>query len=151
MSCCNLSHCMFVGFCCEHAGFDCDNTVFCCVQEGEFLCLRSSGCLAAGVPDKGVGMVTQEDEICKLGLYCCNIGLLVPQTLCKGASQMLCCYSVSSLPCHEDYVPGCVCAYYGLQCAPKCGCCAEPGPRPAALERLVKGEAAPAKEQEMER
>ena len=129
-----------MGLCCAHSGFDCDNTVLLCVEESEFLCLRSSACCAVGVPDKGCGCVTEDDECCKIGLYCCNLGLLVPKTLCKGARQCLCLYSVVSLPCHDDYVKELVCAYYGLQCCPNCGCCGSPGERAPALDRLIKGE-----------
>jgi hypothetical protein len=150
---CNITHCMFTGFCCTHEGFDCDKTVLLCTSESEFLCLTSAGCLAPGVPDKGIGMVTEDDEICKIGCYCCNLGLMPPKTLCRGVSQCLCCYNVTALPFDEDYVSGPVCAVYGLQCAPKCGCCA-PHPESAALVRIVKGvqeAAAGETQEEMER
>ena len=140
------------GFCCAHSGFDCERTVVLCVDEEECLCIRSSWCCAAGVPDKGVGCVTEEDECCKIGLYCCNWGLLVPKTICRGASQCLCCYSVKSFPCHEDYVKGCVCAIYGVQISPKCGICGDYGDRPAMLDKLVKGvQEGQAQGQQMER
>jgi hypothetical protein len=127
---------MFLAIGCIHCGIKVDDSVLCCVQEHECLCLRSSGCLAIDVPDRGIGLVTEEDECCKLGFYCCNYGLVWPQVLCKGVEQILCIRRAYACPCHPDYVPEFVCAYYGLQCAPNCGCCA-PGPDSPALNRLV--------------
>jgi hypothetical protein len=75
------------------------------------------------------------DEICKIGLLCCDYGIIVPKKLCACAGQTMCCYSVASLPFEKDYVPSPVCSCYYLQCAPKCGCCVPPPPCPA-LERV---------------
>jgi hypothetical protein len=73
-------------------------------------------------------MVTNEarDEICKVGLVCCDLGIIKPSTLCSCAQQVLCFQSVASLPFHEDYISTPVCACYGIACLPECGCCAAP-------------------------
>jgi hypothetical protein len=98
-------------------------------------------------------MVTdpKRDECCKIGCFCADIGLVKPQTLCSNASQLLCCYDVCSLPCTEDYVPECVCAYCFLQCTPECGCCVEGPPSPALVALKTKTTAAPPQAQEIQR
>ena len=138
--CCNLANCMFIGCCCTNCGVNCDNFVCLCSQKSEFLCLKGESCLAAGVPNKGCGCITEGDECCKIGCYCCNLALISPKTCCRGAEQILCLYEVTSLPCDDAYVPECTLAYYGLQCAPKCGCCGA-GPESSALKSLLIQEA----------
>ena len=130
-----------------------DDLVFCYVGENDCLCLRSSCCLAVDAKTRGCGMVTdpKRDECCKIGCFCADIGLVKPQTLCSNASQLLCCYDVCSLPCTEDYVPECVCAYCFLQCTPECGCCVEGPPSPALVALKTKTTAAPPQAQEIQR
>lgn len=139
--CCNLTDCMFVGMLCTNSGFNFDNFVCLCINKNECLCIKSESCIAGGIPDKGVGIITEDDECFKIGCYCCNCALISPKVLCKSAEQCLCCYQVSSLPCDDAYVPApFTCAFYGIQCAPNCGCCGQ-GPKSSALLALKSDEA----------
>lgn len=121
-------HCMIAGCLCCYDAWDCEDFVFCCAGAGDCLCIRYAGCLAVGYDCLGWGVVTNasRNEICKVALGCCELGLVTPMTLCSCASQLCCCQDVCSLPFHEDYVNTPVCAYLGIQCAPTCGCCAAP-------------------------
>lgn len=106
------------------------------------MCVRNSYCLACNTQHRGCGCTTDKEagECCKIGCFCCDIGLVVPTKLCAGAHQALCCYQIASLPCSKYYMPKPVCAVCGLACAPECGCCIEP-PECEALVSLRKGEA----------
>mmetsp|Transcript_23796 Transcript_23796/g.39341 ORF Transcript_23796/g.39341 Transcript_23796/m.39341 type:complete len:202 (-) Transcript_23796:124-729(-) len=140
--------CMVHAFICMHAGFDCNCDRFVCLAaaEEDCVCIRRSCCLAPGrVPSRGVGCVTDNregsEEICKLGLFCCDYGFIVPscsddRPLCSRTVKSCCFYEVCAFPFHRDIVPEPVCAYYGIQCAPRCVCCAPP-PRSFALDRLI--------------
>ena len=136
-----MSNCVATGCCCCYEGCDCDNIVCCFVSQGDCLCLRSGCCLAANTPSRGCGMTTDKEagECCKIGCFCCDYGLIAPQTLCAGADQCLCSYRVRSCPTNQYYMKDCVCACYFLQCAPTCGCCVSQPDCPA-LEDLRKGE-----------
>jgi len=83
----------------------------------DFLCIRSGCCLALGVDDRGVGMVTKEGkgEICKIGLYCCDLGLVKPKVLCAGFSKCLCCIDVCALPPVPGYMDDMTCAMWFIQ------------------------------------
>lgn len=143
------STCMCNAFICVHQGFDLnlDRFVCCCVNEADCLCMRWSYCLAIpkqwcyyGVEPRGCGCIGDESqgEICKMGCYCCDSGLIKPD--CKrcwvGVDRQWCMYSVLSIPLHKDYVPDAVCSYYGLQCLPKCNCFG-PSPRSNRLDHII--------------
>jgi hypothetical protein len=123
-------HCMTEGcICCYHA-YDCEDLVCCYIGSGDCLCIRHSECCALGAKPKGCGLTTDETEgeICKIGLYCFDLGLINPQVCFMEACQMCCMQRVAALPFQKDYVPDCVCAFYCIQCAPRCGCCVAPPP-----------------------
>jgi hypothetical protein len=115
--------------CCQYTAFDFSDIKLLCVDEEEFLCIFAKGCLAAGEPVLGPGMippVEEKGEICNLGCGCCSYGLKKPSVCVKGRSHCLCIQSAKALPCDEEFVPAFVCAAYCLQCAPTCGCCKSP-------------------------
>jgi hypothetical protein len=119
--------CVCNACCCCYDVCDFDNIIFLMVGGGDCMCIRQHCCLAVGAKPRGVGLVTSEpDECCMLGCYCCDIGLITPSSLCRSTQQCLCCKSTAALPCHEDVLPKCICACYGIQCAPECGCCKKP-------------------------
>jgi hypothetical protein len=140
--------CMVYAFFCGHAGLDlnCDRFVCLSAVEEDCICIRRSFCLAPGrVPSRGAGCVTDRregsDEICKVGLICCDYGLIKPgctnnRSLCSGTAKSCCFYSVYAFPFHEDIVPEPVCAYKGVQCAPRCACCAPP-PKSVSLDHII--------------
>ena len=125
-------HCMINGCVCCYDACDFEDFVFCCAGSWDCICIRHATCLAIGYDSLGFGMVTNEarEECCKIGCLCCECGIIQPSTLCSYASQCLCCQSVGSLPFHTDYVNVPVCACYGIQCTPECGCCAAPPTAP---------------------
>jgi hypothetical protein len=86
-------------------------------------------------------MTTKKEagEICKIGCFCCDLGLIKPTKLCSYASKCFCCYDVGSFPFDKEYVGELVCASCFLQCAPECGCCEAP-PESPAYEKLERGE-----------
>lgn len=131
-----------VGGCiCCHRGYDCENPMFCSAGTCDCLCIRHASCCAVDAKHRGCGMTTNKEEggICKIGLFCCDLGLIHPTKICAYASKCLCCYDVGSIPFDEDYVGELVCAYFCIQCAPECGCCAAP-PESPAIDKLDRGE-----------
>jgi hypothetical protein len=122
-----MGRCMICGCCCCYTGCDLDNMAICFKARRDCLCFRQSCCLDTNTKPRGVGCVgnSEAGECCKVGLYCCELGLITPKTLCAGVTQCLCLVGVISCPSDRDYVPGCACAGSFLQCAPKCGCCQE--------------------------
>lgn len=132
-------HCMLNACFCVYTACDFEDCKIGCVSAGDCLCCRHNCCLAVGHDSVGCGMTTQEDECCKIGCFCCDIGLLCPARLCTHAEQVFCIQQVGALPFDKDYVPDCVCAYCGIICAPECGCCAAPPPCPA-LNKLKAGQ-----------
>ena len=134
-------HCMFTGcICCYHA-CDFEDIVWCYVNKGDCLCLRHDFCMAVNIEPKRCGMTTDttKGECCKISCFCCDCGLINPTVLCNGASQCLCFQNVSALPFDDDYLSDCVCAYYCIQCAPRCGCCVAP-PHCKALRQTIHPE-----------
>lgn len=123
--------CVCVGCFCCYNGWDCQNPLLCCKCSEDFLCLRCSSCLACDAPSRGCGCVgdSRRGELCKIGCFCCNMGIAVPTKLCSCAGQCCCCLQVVSCPCTPEFVPcpgvltlwflGCCC----IQVMPKCGCC----------------------------
>jgi hypothetical protein len=113
-----------------------------CKGQEDCLCFRHNCCIALNTPSRGLGCTTDQTrgEICKVGVICCDMGLIIPTKLCAGAGQCLCCYNVASIPCSKEYVPDCVCTFCCFcQCCPKCGCCVAPPPCPA-LEKVLRSE-----------
>ena len=121
-------HCMCDACICCYDACDCQDFVFCCAGSCDFVCIRHAGCCAAGYDCLGCGLVTSasRNEWCKIACFCCELGIVNPLTLCSYAEQCCCCQCVGSLPFHMDYVNAPVCATCGIQCCPKCGCCAAP-------------------------
>jgi hypothetical protein len=79
------------------------------------------------------------DEICKIGLFCCDLGLISPTKLCAYGTACLCCYEAGSFPFDKEYVGEPVCAFCFIQVAPECGCCVRPPDCPV-LEKIARGE-----------
>ena len=122
---------------CGYTAIDFEEISWVCKSKSEFLCCVNEQCLDYYEPSLGCGMTTNEDnkECCKVSVPCYSIGLKKPERLCAGASRYLCFKSAQSLPYHKDYVDECVCAYYGIQCAPECSCCGPAGTDSPALDR----------------
>lgn len=133
------NHCLFSGCICCYQAVNLDKIALCCQANNECLCLVSQGCLAVNAEPFGIGLVTDKGnkEICKIGLYCCTLGIKIPQVLCAGASQCLCCEDVQSFPFHGDFVDKPVLAYLCIQCLPEFGI-AKPPPSCPALNRMVR-------------
>lgn len=113
---------MVTGCVCVWCGCDLDRIMLCSKLQTEFLCFTHEHCLAANHDQLGIGLVTASDEICKLGCFCCTIGLKKPVVLFKGAGQTWCVTAAMSFPWHKDYVEEPVCAVCGFQCLPDLGC-----------------------------
>ncbi len=134
--------CLVEACCCCYAALDCKNWVIGIKLEEDVLCIRHACCVALNAKPLGCGVTTDEnddDELCKLGFMCCDLGCVKPKTCVSSASAVCCLYEVCSFPCHENYVEGCVCACCFLSCAPSCGCC-EPPPECPALNKLCDDE-----------
>jgi len=118
----------FFGCCCCYDSIDLDYITICCKQEGETCCCTNRGCLSVDEESLGVGCVQGDmDECCVLALFCCQMGCKSPATCVNGWSRCLCFAAAQSFPCADDkYVENCVCNFYGLACAPQCGCCPAP-------------------------
>lgn len=131
-------HCMMHACICHYVACDFEDFVLLHVGSGDCLCLRSSVCCAIGASHKGCGMTTDasKGECCKIGCFCCDYGLVQPQVLCSSARQTLCLQCVASFPFEKEYVSDCVCGYFCIQCAPRCGCCVAPPPCEAL--KLIK-------------
>lgn len=125
-------HCMVSATLCCYSAIDCGHPVWIYKSAEDCLCIRHSCCLAVNAPTKGCGCTTEQQrgEICKIGLFCCDLGLIVPVKLCGCASQCLCCYEVVGFPCESEFIPEVVCTICCpcLQIAPKVGCCIPPPP-----------------------
>ena len=131
------SPCMVSGLICCWSAFDCQNIACLCKEKRECLCLVSEVCLDTQEPSLGLGLTTNPDnkECFKISLPCISIGIKSPEKCFAGARRLLCIKSAASFPFDERYVKEPVCAVYGLQCAPKCGCCGPAGTECPALDR----------------
>lgn len=145
----NDGKCMIDACCCCYDGIDCNDIELGCRHGSDCLCIRHHFCISASAPPLGFGLTTEEGEICKLGLFCCDYALIKPETLCAGADSFCCCYSVCAFPFDDDYVDKFVCSSCGLACAPECGCCVAP-PNSPIIGKIKAGSETPAGE-EMER
>mmetsp|Transcript_18980 Transcript_18980/g.23348 ORF Transcript_18980/g.23348 Transcript_18980/m.23348 type:complete len:130 (-) Transcript_18980:196-585(-) len=119
---------------CCYDSIDLDNLKVGCVASGECLCLSEEYCCAIGEKPFGVGMTTEDGDICKIGLYICQYGLKSPTTLCAGAQQFLCLKGAGAFPFDEKYVKEPTCAFCFLACVPEGGCAVE-APACNALDR----------------
>lgn len=81
-------------------------------NRSECLCISQDCCLAVGEDGYGLGLVTENDEICKIALVVCALGLKVPSTLISGAGHCLCIKQAQAIPFSNDYVGSPVCAWY---------------------------------------
>ena len=52
---------------------DTENIMIGLTETNECLCITQACCISANRKSLGVGLVTAEGEICKLGLFCCNM------------------------------------------------------------------------------
>ena len=122
---------------CQYCALDFENFTCLCKEKGECLCLVSEACMDFNEPSLGCGCTTNEDnkECCKLACVCCSYGCKTPEKLCASASLYLCFRYARSCPFDDMYVKECVCASYGIQCAPECSCCGSKGTECPALER----------------
>ncbi len=120
---------------CCYASCDTENIKIGVDSASECLCLVGAECCAIGAKSKGCGIVTEDDECCKIGCFICNLGLKSPAVLCAGAGQCCCCKEVASFPFNEDYVKEPVCAVCCISCAPEAGCCVEAPDCPALMDR----------------
>jgi hypothetical protein len=68
----------------------------------------------------------EKGDICRLGLCCLACGLKKPAVLCAQKGHFCCCVQAAAFPTNAEFVPVPVCAVYGLQCIPNCGCCKPP-------------------------
>jgi hypothetical protein len=130
-------HCVFSGCICCYQSVNLGEITLCCQGSTELLCIVSETCLAVNAQPLGIGLVTDKSnkEICKIGLFCCTLGLKMPEVCCSAASQCLCCEEVASLPFDSDYVGKPVCAYLCVQCLPEFGILVEP-PSCPALQKM---------------
>jgi hypothetical protein len=122
---------------CSYIAFDFGNISWVCKGKGETLCCIQEQCFDFNEPSLGFGVVTNPEnkELCKIAVPCCALGLKSPEYCQRGASRILCLKVATSLPFDKDYVGGCVCAAYGVQCAPECSCCGPAGTNSPALNR----------------
>ena len=111
---------------CCYSGFNFKEIKMLGSADNECLCFTENCCLNAGEKPFGPGMITDEDHICRLGLFCMACGLKKPAVLCAQKGHVLCCVQAAAFPTNPDYVPNPVCAAYCLQCTPNCGCCKPP-------------------------
>lgn len=94
---------IFKGVLCSYCALDFKDIKWGCRCSEECLCCVNEECLHADLDDNlGIGMVTEEDEICKIGAFCCNMGLKMPTTLCNGACHFLVIKTAKSLPFDEE-------------------------------------------------
>eukprot|EP00535_Pseudo-nitzschia_heimii_P008759 CAMPEP_0197182862 /NCGR_PEP_ID=MMETSP1423-20130617/6987_1 /TAXON_ID=476441 /ORGANISM="Pseudo-nitzschia heimii, Strain UNC1101" /LENGTH=164 /DNA_ID=CAMNT_0042633361 /DNA_START=98 /DNA_END=592 /DNA_ORIENTATION=- len=142
----NNGKCMVDACFCCYDGIDCKDIELGCRHEHECICLKQGLCISASAEPLGCGLTTDKEEdsseICKIGLFCCDMALVKPSTCCAGAETLCCLYSVCSFPFDEEFLNKLVCSFCGLACAPTCGCCVAPPDCPA-IEKIRKREAEP--------
>jgi hypothetical protein len=134
-----MTPCTICACCCCYEAFDFDNFTLLCLGKSEFLCCVREQCLALDTPSLGCGMTTNADnkECCKISLPFCSMGLKTPETCCRSAERCLCYKSAAAFPFDPLYVEKCVCACYGIQCGPECGCCGPAGTNTPCLDRPI--------------
>ena len=110
---------LFSACVCCYTAFDTDDFKILTKEHNEVLCLSHDCCIAVGDDGYGIGLVTESDEICKIALLCCSLGLKMPTVLCKGASHCLCIKEGHSLPFDTETVSEPICAICCVQLLPK--------------------------------
>jgi hypothetical protein len=120
--------------CCWN-GCDFDNIVLCSKGHVDCLCFTHQHCLVANVDPLPIGMATAEGEICKISLFCCDLGLKRPAVLIAGATQHCCFTEAAAFPFDDQYLSDPVCAFCFLMCMPELGCC-RPPPKCKALLKI---------------
>ena len=140
----NSGRCMYHACCCTYTACDYKKIELCVRSEEDCLCFRHACCLSLNSKPLGCGCTgdKEQGECCKIGAFCCDVGLVTPTSLCACASACLCCYEVTSCPCSENYLDKCVLACCFIQCCPTFGCCVAPPPCPA-LDKLCADEIEP--------
>lgn len=109
---------VFKGVLCSYCALDFGDIKLGCRSQEELCCLVRECCIAPDEKPLGLGLVTnpENNEFCKIGLYCITCGLKYPETLCKEAFQLLFIKSASSFPLDEDYVNEYLCTIFFIQC-----------------------------------
>ena len=104
-------------------------------QHTECLCITQDCCLAVGDDGYGIGLTTASDEICKVALVVCQLGLKIPKVLMAGSSHCLCIKEGHALPfdgAHGVSEP--LCSICFVQLLPKVGIC-ENAPEVSSMVR----------------
>lgn len=134
----DVDSCIFNALCCltesctPSCGFRGVSECFCLRKT---ICLEPCGCNNAQPRLLGFESGTNSDEICKIGLYCCDYALIQPR-VCQAQSAQVGCLKVNcAFPCHEDYLEEPACAYLCISCYPDFGI-AVPPTKPILFERL---------------
>ena len=110
---------IFKGVLCSYCALDFKDIKLGCKRSEECLCCVDETCIHADLDDNlGIGLVTDPSnkEFCKLGLFCCSLGLKMPTTLCNGACHFLVIKTANSLPFDEDFMPELNCTIFFIQC-----------------------------------
>jgi hypothetical protein len=134
-----MAPCTICACCCCYDAFDFDNFTALCLCKSECLCCVREGCLALDTDSLGFGVTTNEEnkECIKVSLPFCSLGLKTPETCFRSADRCLCFKSAAAFPYDPLYVESFVCACYGIQCAPECGCCGSAGTNTPVLDRPI--------------
>ncbi|KAL7565022.1 hypothetical protein ACA910_020734 [Epithemia clementina (nom. ined.)] len=133
------NHCIFEALCCVwvSCGPECGyrgQAECCCLKKT--LCFEPCFCNNAKPRLLGVDCdPVDPNEICKIGLYCCDYSLVYPRVCFGIASHFLCLREVGSFPLHSDYLDHCRLGLYCISCCPKCAIAAPP-PRSKAFDDL---------------
>merc|ERR1719356_955827 len=107
---------------CNYTACDFDNipgTLLCKGRE-ECLCIEEKFCCATNVEHYPIGLIKEDGFLCKIGLPCCTCGLKIPDKLCLGEGNCLCCRAAAALP-FTDPVSAPVCAICAFSIIPEMG------------------------------
>mmetsp|Transcript_4567 Transcript_4567/g.8807 ORF Transcript_4567/g.8807 Transcript_4567/m.8807 type:complete len:132 (-) Transcript_4567:211-606(-) len=119
---------------CCYQSIDIDDIKIGLKESHECLCCTNACCLALNEDSLGLGVVTESNEICKIALVVCSMGLKKPATLCAQASHCLCFKAASSFPFDGAYVGSPVCAICFVKLYPEVGILKAP-PTSSAISR----------------
>lgn len=124
---------------CCFTGCDFDNIMLCSKGDMECLCFTHEHCLAANHDSLGIGLLkTNDDGLCKLGMFCCSCGCKMPQVLCKGVTQFLCCVQAQAFPLDKEVIGEPLCTVCCYTCKPEPMGCAKPYPDSPALNWILE-------------
>jgi hypothetical protein len=119
----------------SYTSFDLDDIKLLLKHHTECLCISQDCCLSVGDSGYGIGLQTESDEICKIALVVCQLGLKVPKVLTAGASHCLCIKEGHALPFDGQFgVSEPLCAVCFVQVLPKVGIC-ESAPEVSSMVR----------------